>query len=96
MTNAEIAILEILDRNHCEMYGLDIIEQSNHELKIATIYVWTKRLEDRGLITSRPEDEIRPEIGLARRLYKITEDGKRALLHAQTSDGNSDLTPNFA
>ncbi|MFA6296864.1 MAG: helix-turn-helix transcriptional regulator [Patescibacteria group bacterium] len=75
----EILILEILQENGNEMYGLDIIERSSGKLKRGTVYVWLDQLEDRNDIASRREEHVslrRPR----RRLYRITDQGLRVLI----------------
>lgn len=96
MTEQEITILEILDRNRREMYGLDIVKQSNGKLKRGSIYIQLNRLEKWGLITSRAEDEVDPQVQIVRRLYRITKGGVSALYDAQTQDGTDGLVPSPA
>jgi DNA-binding PadR family transcriptional regulator len=60
-----------------EMYGLEMVESSNR-LARGTIYVMLYRMEDKGYVTSR---RVRDEnaSGLPKRVYAITEWGKRVL-----------------
>lgn len=73
----EAEILALLLDNG-EMYGLQMVQFSNGALKRGTIYVVLDRLEDQKLVSSR--SEVQPgAAGLARRFYKITGHGQRAL-----------------
>lgn len=96
MNEQEMTILEILDRNHREMSGLEIVKQSQGELKRGTVYIWLQQLEDKLLITSRAEEKVDPMIQIPRLLYRITESGVRALLDAQTNNGGGYLVPSIA
>lgn len=73
-----------------ELYGLQIseaIESATTEKKIisfGSLYPALRRLEQRGLLESRWENDTDAERGGARRrYYKITEDGKALLSEAQ-------------
>ena len=78
----EMLILEILSDNGREMYGLDIIERSDGKLRRGTVYVWLSRLENSAYVASREETYAEQHYAesLRRRLYRITEDGNRALI----------------
>lgn len=79
-------ILEILQRHGGEMYGLQIVKSSSGQLKRGTIYVHLDRLELSGLVTSRQETRIHPDVKLPRRLYKISESGHRQLAEDDLGD----------
>lgn len=71
-------ILEILDAAKTELYGLEIVKRSHGKLGRGTVYVHLERLEDLGYVSSREENkEPHWYVGLKRRLYRITEDGRR-------------------
>src|SRR5262245_23141199 len=62
-----------------EMYGLEMVTQSDGVLKRGSIYVMLSRLEDdKGLVESRLE-ELGPDAGPPRRLYTITGHGIRVM-----------------
>jgi len=61
-----------------EMYGLQLVKDSQGKLKRGTVYVTLGRMEDKGLVTSRQEDSTPEYIGIPRRLYKVTGLGERA------------------
>jgi len=60
-----------------EMYGLEMVEASEGDLKRGTIYVTLQRMGDKGYIESREEPRLIPEIGIPRRKYSATGLGER-------------------
>ncbi len=60
-----------------EMFGLEMVEASQGELKRGTIYVTLQRMGDKGYIESREEPRLMPEIGIPRRKYWATGLGER-------------------
>ena len=73
----ERLILELLlDR---EMFGLQLVDQSNGALKRGTVYVTLGRMQDKGYVESRTEKQAAGAIGLPRRLYRPTAYGLRVL-----------------
>lgn len=74
LSHQEEAILELLLSGQ-ELYGLDLIEKSNNELKPGTIYVHLSNLEKNKLVSSRLEALKEGEQGKPRRLYQITNFG---------------------
>lgn len=77
------------------MYGLQMVGESNGELKRGTIYVTLNRLEQKGYITSRKEDE-QPGIAQPRRLYKATGLGVKVFRALETTGGRAWLKEVFA
>ena len=63
------------------MYGLDLV--SAGVAKRSWLYVVLARMEERGLIEGR-EDDSGPPHRLPRRLYRITDAGRAALLPIAT------------
>ena len=72
-------ILDLLGRSKA-MYGLELVAASANELKRGTVYVTLARMEEKGFISSRLDDEPPPSGGLPRRLYTATPYGRQ--LHA--------------
>ena len=71
-----------------EQYGLQLIANSGGKLRRGLIYITLELMEDRGLIESRPEDVgdgERPTSSLRRRLYRLTEAGRKAAAVIQGS-----------
>lgn len=92
----ELAILKLLvsadnNKRNPEMYGLDMIKESNGILKQGTIYVILSKMEDEGYLTSRLEDSVlHYNCGnerIPRRLYKVTEKGKQILAFTEGAIG---------
>ena len=78
LSQLEELILKMLIFNGGEMYGLEMIEQSNR-LKRGSIYVTLGRMEEKGFIESRKEKTRPGARGLPRRLYKPAAHGIRTL-----------------
>ena len=76
LSSKEMLILEMLIGKG-EMFGLEMVETSEGELKRGTIYVTLQRMGDKGYIESREEPREHPEIGIPRRKYWATGLGGR-------------------
>ncbi len=76
LSNKEMKTLEMLIANG-DMYGLEMVEASNGELKRGTIYVTLSRMCDKGYLDSREEPRTAPEIGIPRRKYWATGLGEQ-------------------
>jgi len=85
LSRKEVLILEMLVSNGRELYGLEMVEASNGELKRGTIYVTLQRMQEKGFIDSKQEARIAPEIGIPRRLYRITGSGQRVFAAYQAA-----------
>ena len=75
LSGKEGLILDLLGRSK-KMYGLELVAASDGELKRGTVYVTLARMEDKGFISSRLDDEPPPSGGLPRRLYTATSYGR--------------------
>ena len=73
----EALILDMLLSSGRELYGLEMVDASNGELKRGTIYVTLQRMKEKGFIDSKLEPRPAPEIGMPRRLYWPTGYGQR-------------------
>lgn len=71
LSHKEFIILEMLV-HHGEMFGLEMVETSEGELKRGTIYVTLQRMAEKGYVESREETRTEPEIGIPRRKYQAT------------------------
>ena len=78
LSSKEALILQMLGRSR-EMYGLEMVTASEGSLKRGTVYVTLGRMEQKGYITSRVEDETPAMGGLPRRLYMATPFGRNVL-----------------
>jgi DNA-binding PadR family transcriptional regulator len=76
LSRKEFLILEMLIGKG-EMFGLEMVEASEGNLKRGTIYVTLQRMGDKGYIESREEARSMPEIGIPRRKYWATGLGER-------------------
>ena len=75
LSGTEGLILDLLGRSK-GMYGLELVAASGGELKRGTVYVTLARMEDKGFIASRRDDERPASGGLPRRLYTATSYGR--------------------
>jgi len=73
ISTTESLIIDLL--HHGERYGLELIEASNRQLKRGTIYVTLARMETKGFIVSKQEEQRAAAIGLPRRMYRVTPYG---------------------
>lgn len=79
-----------------ECYGLEVVKSSGSVLKRGTVYVVLGRLEAEGWLKSR-EEELTPDyIGIARRLYSLSERGTWLLSQMETRVGNDPTQAAFA
>jgi DNA-binding PadR family transcriptional regulator len=66
-----------------EAYGIPILEEvcarSGREVSRATVYVALKRLEQKGLVTSKLGDSTPERGGRAKRFFKLKPSGLKAL-----------------
>lgn len=83
LSGKEGLILELLGRSK-EMYGLELVAASGGGLKRGTVYVTLARMEDKGFISSRLDDDPPASGGMPRRLYTATAFG-RALQAARSA-----------
>lgn len=60
-----------------EMFGLEMVHESDGELKKGTIYVTLQRMEQKNLLSSEEEERAEDENGIARRFYSPTNWGER-------------------
>jgi DNA-binding PadR family transcriptional regulator len=77
LSRKEHLVLEMLIQSGHELYGLEMVEVSNGTLKRGTIYVTLQRMQEKGLVDSKPEPRTAPEIGIPRRLYSVSGYGQR-------------------
>ena len=77
LSEKEYTILDML-RSGVECYGLEMVKQSNGQLKRGTIYVTLMRMEEKGYVRSRKEDDP-SDPGMPKRLYKISGNGSQVL-----------------
>jgi len=71
-------ILELLHRQG-DLYGLQLVSESDGQLKRGTVYVTLSRLADKGLVVALRDDEAEAHPGLPRPRYRITSQGLKLL-----------------
>jgi PadR family transcriptional regulator PadR len=87
LSRKELQILGLLVSGGRELYGLEMVEESNGELKRGTIYVTLHRMQEKGYIDSRQEARTDPEIGIPRRLYRVTGYGEKVFRAYEAAHG---------
>jgi PadR family transcriptional regulator PadR len=75
VTEATVAVLEILSQSDEPCWGLLIIKSSGKPA--GSVYPILERLESAGWVSSAWEDDV-TRTGPRRRYYELTEDGARA------------------
>ena len=78
LSTKEALILKLL-AEHGETYGLALVAASSGKLKRGTVYVTLGRMEDKGYVESKQEEQLPEAVGLPRRLYKPTPRGVAVL-----------------
>jgi DNA-binding PadR family transcriptional regulator len=70
-----------------EMYGLELVGESNGELKRGTVYVTLGRMADKGYVESRqvPQED---GSGMPKRLFQATGYGVRVLSAWELADAS--------
>ena len=76
LSGKEFTIMQML-LDEGEMFGLEMVDVSDGELKKGTIYVTLQRMTDKDLLESREEERPENENGIARRMYSPTVYGER-------------------
>jgi DNA-binding PadR family transcriptional regulator len=83
----ELAALLAVTRLGDDAYGLairrDVSAQAGHDYSVGAIYTTLQRLEDKGLIGSYETDPLPIRGGRARRQFRLTAAGRKALQAAQ-------------
>jgi PadR family transcriptional regulator, regulatory protein PadR len=83
----ELTILLAVSRLGADAYGLairdDVSERTGHDYSVGAIYTTLQRLEDKGLVASRLSDPQPIRGGRARREFKLTAAGAKALRDAR-------------
>ncbi len=76
LSGKEFTIMQML-LDEGEMFGLEMVESSEGELKKGTVYVTLQRMADKDLVDSYEEERGDEENGIARRIYSPTNYGER-------------------
>jgi PadR family transcriptional regulator, regulatory protein PadR len=88
LSKKEFIIMSMLVGAPRPLYGLQMVDQSQGELKRASIYVTLKRLQDKGYITSEREAQ-QPGIAQPRRLYKASGLGVKVFRALESVGGKA-------
>lgn len=74
-----LIMILLINMDNIEQYGLELVSNSQGQLKKGGIYVLLHRLEGKGFVKSRLKDREANARGLPKRLYKVTSEGRRAI-----------------
>jgi PadR family transcriptional regulator PadR len=85
LSKKEALIMELLAGSARGLYGLELIEESGGALKRGTIYVTLQRMQEKDLIYSWQEQRTAPDVGIPRRLYRVSGYGERVLAAYQAA-----------
>jgi PadR family transcriptional regulator PadR len=82
----ELTVLLSVMRLGQEAYGLairgDVSARTRHDYSVGAIYTTLQRLEDKGLVSSRVGEPLPVRGGRARRHFKVSAEGRRAIADA--------------
>jgi DNA-binding PadR family transcriptional regulator len=82
----ELYVMGAVVRLGGEAYGMaisrEIESRTGRTVAIGAVYATLARLEDKGLVTLTTTDPLPVPGGRARRLARLTADGRRALAHS--------------
>ena len=78
-TNKELDILRLLASRPDGLYGLQLVELSDGQIKRGSVYVYLSRLKDDNFVTARETPAPDGYGGLPRPIYRITGHGQRVL-----------------
>ena len=83
----ELTILLAVARLGDAAYGLairdDVSERTGHDYSVGAVYTTLQRLEEKQLVSSRISDPLPIRGGRARREFRMTATGERALRDAR-------------
>jgi len=85
LSSTERTILQLL-QDGGELFGLQMVERSEGNLKRGTVYVTLGRMQEKGYLDSRQEPLPEGAIGLPRRLYRPTGHALRVLAAWQAAE----------
>lgn len=84
----EIYVMLALAHLGDEAYGIpirqEITRRTGREIAIGAVYATLSRLADKGLVRYELSDPLPIQGGRARKHFKLTASGERALAHATT------------
>ena len=83
----ELVILLAVARLGDDAYGLairdDVSERTGHDYSVGAIYTTLERLAEKELVSTRMSEPLPVRGGRARRHFKVTAAGQRALRQAE-------------
>lgn len=74
-----LGVLRLQDQAYSVSLALELEERTGKEVAQAAVFITLRRLEEKGLLTSRLDDRAVPETGRERRYFKLTPEGMEKL-----------------
>ncbi len=78
-----LAVLRLEGEAYSVPLVLEMEERTGREVAQPAVYIALRRLEKKGLLTSRLDDHAVKETGRVRRYFKLTAPGKRRLVESR-------------
>lgn len=78
-----LAVLRLGGEAYSVPLVLEMEERTGREVAQPAVYIALRRLEKKGLLTSRLDDHAVKETGRVRRYFKLTARGKRRLVESR-------------
>jgi DNA-binding PadR family transcriptional regulator len=78
LSNKEAVALKLISKLDEAAYGLELVRESKGALKRGTVYVLLDRMEEKGYVKSKRDENLTLS-GKPRRRYRLTKRGGRAL-----------------
>lgn len=83
-----LAILQLDDRAYGVTIRRELIEKADKDVAVGAIYTGLERLAKKGFVESRYGDPTPERGGRAKRFYRVTALGRKALNETQTAIRN--------
>lgn len=74
-----LGVLRLRGEAYSVPLALELEERTGKEVAQAAVYITLRRLEEKGLLTSRLDDHAVPETGRERRYFELTPPGLEKL-----------------
>ncbi len=78
-----LAVLRLGGEAYSVPLVLEMEERTGREVAQPAVYIALRRLEKKGLVTSRLDDHAVKKTGRVRRYFKLTPGGKRRLVESR-------------
>lgn len=80
-----LAILRLGGEAYSVPIVVELEERTRREIAQAAVFIVLRRLEEKGLLTSRMDDHAVPDTGRVRRYFKPTDEAMRRLKESRNT-----------